>query len=155
MVRIAGGLEIRGVTGVAVCRHRLELTDRGSLVAGVAIHRRMCASQGKAIIVLLHLPNGNLPSANSMALLAVCAQLALVNIGVAVLASLTDIVEYRLDVTLRARHRFVHASEWVSRLIVIEFRNGADGSPSIGGVAVLARYVQISVRTVGGAPRNL
>ena len=73
MVRIAGGLEIRGVTGVALRRHRLELAGRSSLMAGVAIHGRVRAGQWKTIIVLLHLPYGYLPSPNGMALLAVCS----------------------------------------------------------------------------------
>ena len=143
------------MAGIALRGHRLELAVGRALVTGIAIHCCVRPSQRKAVVVLLNLLNGNLPSPDRVALLTVRSELPLMNIGMAVLASLTDIAEYRLDVTLRARHRFVHAQEWVSRLIVIEFRNGADGSPSIGGVAVLARYVQISVRTVGGAPRNL
>ena len=71
MVRIAGRLEIRIVTGVALRRHRLELAGRSSLMTGIAIHGRVRAGQRKAIIVLLLLPYGYLPPPNGMALLAV------------------------------------------------------------------------------------
>ena len=142
------------MTGIAFRRHRLEFTDRGSLMAYVAIHRGMCTGKRKAVIVLLHLPNGNLPSANGMALLAVCPQLTLVEVGMAILTALAHTREHGPDVTLGAGDRRVHAPKRIFRPIMIEFRNGADRSPRVGGVAVLAGYVQISVRTVG-ASRDL
>ena len=70
------------------------------------------------------------------------------NVGVAVLASLCHIVEYRFHVTLRAGHRLMHAPKRVSRLVMIEFRNCADRPPCGCGMAVLAWHVQISVRAV-------
>ena len=147
MVRIAGGLEIRGVTGVALRRHRLELAGRSSFMAGVAIHGRVRAGQRKAIIVLLHLPYGYLPPPNGMAPLAVCSQLALVDVGMAILTTLSNIGEYEPDVTSGAGYGRVHAAQGIFRLVVIEFRNGADRSPRICGVAVLASQVQIAVWT--------
>jgi len=39
----------------------------------------------------------------------------------------------------------VHAAQWVAGLIVIEFGNGADRLPRIGGVAVLARDIQVAM----------
>ena len=90
-----------------------------------------------------------------MALLAIRSQLPPVNIRMTVLASLSHVREYGFHVTLNAGHGLVHATQRVSRLIVVEFRNGADGSPSICRVAVLTRHVQITVRTVraGGGLR--
>ena len=108
----------------------------------------MCAGQRKAIVVLLHFPNGNLPSANAMALFAVCSQLALVDVGVAILAALSNAGKYRPDVTLGAGDRLMHSPQRIFGLIVVEFRNGADRPPRISGVAVLARYAQVSVWTV-------
>lgn len=70
------------------------------------------------------------------------------NIGMAVLASLSHVCEHWFDVTLGAGHGLMHAPEWVPRLTVIEFGDGADRPPRVGGMAVLARYVEISVRTV-------
>lgn len=70
------------------------------------------------------------------------------NVGVTILASLSDVAEYHLDVTLDAGHRLVHAAQRIARLIVIEFRNRANRSPPGCGVAVLTRQVEISVWTV-------
>ena len=117
-------------------------------MAGVAIHRGVRSGQRKAVVVLLDLLNRNLPSANRVALLAIGSQLPPVNIRVAVLASLPNVGEHRLYVALGAGHRLVHAAQRISRLIVIEFGNGADRLPSARGVAVLARNVQIAVRAV-------
>jgi hypothetical protein len=70
------------------------------------------------------------------------------NVGMAVLASLSNVCEHRFHVTLGAGHGLMHAPEWVPRLIVIEFGNRADRPPRVGGMAVLARNAKISVRTV-------
>lgn len=70
------------------------------------------------------------------------------NIGMAVLASLSHAGEHRLHVALGAGHGLMHAPERVARLIVIEFRNRADRPPRGGGMAVLARNIEIPVRTV-------
>ena len=66
----------------------------------------------------------------------------------AILTALSDIGEYRPDVTSGARHGGVHAAQGIFRLVVIEFRNGADRSPRLCGVAVLASQVQIAVGTM-------
>ena len=63
------------------------------------------------------------------------------DVGVAVLAALSDIGEDGPDVTLGARDRGVHTPEWILGLVVIEFRDGADRLPGIRRVAVLARDV--------------
>src|SRR5579872_1978503 len=98
-------------------------------MARVAVHGSMRASQWESVVVLLHLLDRDLPSANGVALFAVRAQLTPMDIGVAILASLADIAEYRLDVTLRATDRRVHTPKRISCLVVIEFRNGADRFP--------------------------
>lgn len=76
-----------------------------------------------------------------MALCAVRSQLPLVDVGVAILAVLSDIGEDWPDVTFGARDRGVHTPEGILGLVVIEFRDGADRPPGIRGVAVLARDV--------------
>ena len=76
-----------------------------------------------------------------MALRAPRSQLALVDVGVAILAALSNIGEYRFDVTFSARDRCVHTSQWILCLVVIEFRDSADRSPCIRCVAILAGYV--------------
>lgn len=72
----------------------------------------------------------------------------------AILTSVPNTGKYVPDVTLGARDGSMQAPQGIFRLVVVKFRDGADRYPRIGGVAVLARYVQISVRTVG-APADL
>jgi hypothetical protein len=107
-------------------------------MARIAIHRGVRAGQRKAVIVLLNFLDGDCPSAHTVALLAIRAQLAFMNIGMAVLAAGPHIAEYRFHVALRARHILVEAAQWVTSLVVIEFWNSADRTPPIRGVAVLA-----------------
>src|SRR5258707_1021147 len=80
-----GCFKFRGVAGIALRGHRLKLAGRPSLVAGIAVHRRVSSSQRKTIVMLLHLPNRDLPSPYGVALLAVRSQLPPVNVGVAIL----------------------------------------------------------------------
>lgn len=117
-------------------------------MARIAVHRRVRSSERKAIVVLLDLLHADLPSLHGMALLAVRSQLPAVNIRVAILATLPDIAEHGFYVALHARNRLMHAAQWISRLVMIEFRNSADRRPSIRGVTILARNIQISVRAV-------
>lgn len=143
-----GCFEFRGVAGIALRGHRLKFAGRPSLMTGIAVHSSVSPSQRKAVIVLLHLPNRDLPSPYGVALLAICAQLPPVNVGVAVLAALSDIGENWPDVALSAVHRLVHAAQRIFRLVVIEFRNAADRFPCGRCVAVLTRQAQVSVRTM-------
>jgi len=57
VVRTLGRLEIGGVAGRASRGHRLELAGGSTLVAGVAVDNCVRPGQGKAVIVLLNLPN--------------------------------------------------------------------------------------------------
>ena len=73
-----------------------------------------------------------------MALRAVGAHLAAMNVRVAVGAIFADVGENRLHVALSAGHFFVHAAQRVFGFVVIKFGNSADGPPASGGVAILA-----------------
>ncbi len=108
----------------------------------------MRSSQREAIIVLLHLLDRDLPSANRMALFAIRSKLALVNVRVAILTTLSDVSENRLCVALDARDSGVHSAQRVLGLVVIELRDGANRLPRAGRVAVLARDIQIPVGAV-------
>ena len=52
----------------------------------------------------------NLPALDGVAVLAVSAELAAMDIRVAIRAILADIREYRFDMALRAAHIFMHAA---------------------------------------------
>jgi len=148
VIWVCSDLEIARVARIAIRGHRLEFAISRALMARIAVHRRVCPGQREPIVVLLHLLNRDLPAANGVALLAVRSQLALVNVGVAVLAAQPHVAEHRLHVTLCAGNGLMHASQRVASLIVIELRNGADGSPCICRVAVLTGNIQVPVRTV-------
>lgn len=130
----------------------LELSDGRAFVAIVALHCCMGSQQREAVLVILHLLNSNIPTLDGMALRAICAHFSLMHVRVAVLAILAYIRENRLHVALRAFHFFVHAAQRVFRLVVVEFRNGLDGPPCRGRVAVLARDRERAVRTTSSLP---
>ena len=120
-------------------------------MARVTVDGGVRSSQREAVVMLLNVLDRDLPSTDGVALLAVGAELALMNVGMAVLAALSDVGENHFDVTLRAGHRSVHAAQRVTSLIVVEFGNSANRLPPAGGVAVLTGHVQIPVRTVRAA----
>lgn len=64
------------------------------------------------------------------------------NVSVTVGAFLPDIPEYELYVALRALQFFMHATQGVARLVVLEFRGAANGSPAQRCVAVLTRNIE-------------
>jgi hypothetical protein len=118
------------VAGVAHRRKALELANGSTLVTGIAVHGGMRAGQWEAIHVLIDLLDGNIPALHSVALLAVGAHLALVDIRVAIRALRADISKDRLGVALRARHAFMHAAQGILRRVVIKFRDRADRLPT-------------------------
>ena len=106
----------------------------------------MRAEKGKAVLVILNLLGGNLPTEYGVALRTVRAHFAAVNIGVTILAVFPDVREHGFDMTLRALHFFVHPAKRILRLVVIELRDWTNRTPSSGRVAILTRYGQRSMR---------
>jgi len=158
VVRVGSRLKICQVAGDARRRHDLELAVGAVLVAGIAVNRCVGTGQRETIVVLLNIFNSDSPSADGVALLAIRAQLSLVNIGVAVLAALTDAGEDHFDMALSAGHGSVHTAQRIASLIVIELGNRADRFPPIRSVAILAGKGETAVRTVRAfrdlRPRN-
>ena len=148
VVRIGGLLEVGCMARVTLRRHCDELAVGHAFMAGIAVHGRVRSGQRKAIVVLLDLLDRDLPSADRVALLAVRAQLPLVNVGVAILAALSNVSENRPDVTFSATHRLMHAAQRIFCLVVIEFRNSSDRFPCARRVAVLTRNAQVAVWTM-------
>ena len=87
-----------------------------------------------------------------MALSAVGAELAAMNVGVAVRAILTDVRKDRPEVALGAVDFFMHAAERKSRAFMVEFRYGANRGPARIRVTILARNGQGSMRTPARLP---
>ena len=120
-------------------------------MAILALHRGVSAEKREAILVILNLLNGIVPTKNGVTLRAIRTHLALVNIGVAILTILPHIREYRFYVALRTLHFLVHAAQRIVRSVVIEFGDRANGAPARSSVAVLARNRERSVRTTSAA----
>ena len=107
-------------------------------MAFLALDYRVRAKQRKSVEVLLHRLDRRPPSENRVALRAVRAELRAVYVGVTIGAILADVREHRPGVASRAGYFFVHAAKRVPRGVVIEFGNGANGSPARVGVAIFA-----------------
>ena len=148
VARVGGRREFFLVTREASRRHRLEFTVSPALVAGVAVDGGVGASQWEPIIMLLHVLDRDLPPSDSVALLAIGAQLALVNIGMAILATLSNVRKNHLHVTPGAGHGSVHAAQGITRLIVVELGDRPDRLPATRAMAVLAGKSQVAVRAV-------
>ena len=144
-------LKVLLVTGNTVGRKPLELADRRTLMTILALHGRMGSEQREAVLVVLYLLHGDVPSLHRVALCAVRAHLPSMDVVVAVLAILAHVGEDRFHVALCALHLFVHAPQRVSCLVVIELGNRLDGPPGRGGMAVLARDRERAVRTTSRA----
>ena len=98
------------MAGEARGRQSLELPYGGALMTGIAIDGGVRADQREAVEVLIDLLNRNIPAPGRVALLAIGAHLALVDVGVAVGALRTHIRKNGLDVALCTRHTLVHAA---------------------------------------------
>lgn len=139
-----------GVAGDALCRETLELAGRCALVAGVTGNRRVCADQGESILVIAHRLQGDLPPLHRVALLALRAELAAVNVGVTVRAFGSDVREHEADMTLCAGNSLVQATQRVMRLVMIELHDIAQRFPRCERVTILAGDRQISMRAARG-----
>ena len=144
-----GSLVILRVAGIAFRRHQLILRGRKTFVTSVAFDGGVGPQQRKTVLVLLNLLERDLPAFHRVALFAIRSKLALMNVGMTVSAFHADIGEHRLDVALLAGHRLVHPAKRIGSLAVIEFGNAADRFPAAERMAILARNVQVAVRTSG------
>lgn len=81
-----------------------------------------------------------------MALVARRAELATMNIRVAIRAFASDIRKHQIDVAGAARNVFMQAAQRKLRLAVIEIRQRPNRLPTGKGVAILARGLQRAVR---------
>jgi hypothetical protein len=82
-----------------------------------------------------------------VARLAIRSHFALVDIGVAVGALVTDVGEDHPRMAARAGDPLMQSTQWIACLIVIKLRDCPDRLPSIYGVAVLAGNIEIAVWT--------
>lgn len=142
-------LESSLMAGIALNRQALKLANRFAFVAIGAVQPGVPANQRKAIFVLAHALQNNIPALYGMTLLAIGTHLATMNVGVAVSAVGTGIGEHRLGVALVAGDARMHSAQRISGRIVIELRYSPYRLPANRSMAVLAGDAQIAVRAAG------
>jgi hypothetical protein len=82
----------------------IELPDGAHLVAGITVHRRMRADEGKTILMLVDVVNGNLPAVGVVAECALSTVFPPVQIRVAILALHRCVAENQRLMAIRASH---------------------------------------------------
>lgn len=106
----------------------------------------MRSYQREPVLVVLDRIGRYLPALYRVTALAVCPELAAVNVGVAVSALRTHTLEHQARMTLGASHLFMHPAQRITGLIVIELRVGTNRLPAGITVTILARNRDRSVR---------
>ena len=119
-------------------------------MAVVALNGGVGTEKREAVLVILHLLRGDIPTLYGVTLGAIRTHLAAMNVRVTIGAILTNIRENGLDVAGDAFDVFVHTPQGIVSFVVIEFGNGTDGTPTSGGMTVLTRNVEWSVGIAGG-----
>jgi len=132
------GLEVLLVARIASGGQADKLPGGRLLVALVAVHHGVRAHQREAVVVVFDGLQRDLPTLNRVALGAIGAELATVNVGVAGGALRAHVLEHHAGVALRAGHALVHAAQRIAGQIMIEIRLGTDRLPTVIGVAVRA-----------------
>lgn len=116
-------------------------------MAGIALERGVSTNQRKAVLVILHGTDGDIPSLHCMAALATGTHLPAMDIGMAVGAAGPGIGKDRLGMTAHARHILVPADQGITGAIMVKLGHRPYRFPADRGVAVLAGNIQISMRT--------
>jgi hypothetical protein len=89
--------------------------------------------------VILHLLHRNVPAIYRVALSAIRTHLTAVDVRMAIRAILPHVREHGLCVAFKAFHLFVHPSEGIICIVVVEFRIRFDRAPPCRRVAIFAR----------------
>lgn len=145
---LAGGWEIKPpvihhrrekvllMARVAARGQARELPGGRLLVALVACHQGMRSHQREPVLVVLNRLQRNLPALYGVAIRTTGAELAAMDIRVAVGALRAYVLEYQAGMTLIASHIRVHSTQRISGQIVIEVRIRSDWFPTGVGVTV-------------------
>jgi hypothetical protein len=133
------------VAAVASRGHGVVLAQPSALVAVVAGSRRVRAREREPVHVLIDLGNGDLPPADSMAILAGGAHAAAVDIGMAAGAPVANIREHHFGMAAGTGDAFMQAAQGEMRLAVVKLGHGPDRLPAIDGVAVLTGKIQVAM----------
>jgi hypothetical protein len=131
--------EVFLVAGVAGRGQAPELTHGRLLMARIALHQRVRSHQREAVLVVSNRLQRSLPALHRVAVSAIGAELAAMDIGMAVAALRTHVLEHHAGVALTATYVLVHAAQRISGQIVVECGIGADRLPACVGMTIGAR----------------
>jgi len=148
MVRSSSIQIIGRMTTNALCGKSGKLSGCHVLMTGITVDYRMCANERKTVLMLVDRLHRNLPSINVVALLAVGAHLAAMDISVAISTTQSHVRKHRTGMARRTRNALVHSAQRIFRFVVIKFRDIANRLPSRKCVTVLAGDVERTVRTM-------
>lgn len=113
--------------------------------------RRVRAQQRKSIFVCFDFLRVLIPAVYGVALLAVGAELAPMDVCVAIGALHSHVFELEIGMALRTRHARVHSPQRITRLVVIELGDTANRFPTCGRMAIFAgdrdRTMRVACRT--------
>jgi hypothetical protein len=146
MIRDSRALVFLQVAGCTRGAQADKLAHRGSLVARIAISESVGPQQWEPVLMFSHSLNGHTPTAHCVALLAIPAQLAPVNVRVALRAVSPHVREDQLNVALAAGHGLMSTTQRIRGLIVAKVRCGPYRGPVRRGVTTFACDSQGSVR---------
>jgi hypothetical protein len=110
------------VAGIAGGGQADKLPSRRVLVTVFALQQGVRPNQRESILVILHCLKRNLPAFYRVAVRAIGAKLAPMEVGVTIGALRTYVFENQARVALAATHVLVHAAQGISGQVVIEFR---------------------------------
>jgi hypothetical protein len=113
----------------------IELTDCSNFVAGVAVHYRVRADQGKTILVLVDVMDGYLPTVGVVAQFTFGAIFASMQIGMAVLALVGGVGELQIGMAVTTRDSSVTPTKRKPGARMIKFDFVLDHFPVRGRVA--------------------
>jgi len=143
---VQGLVEVGGMAGGALRAQPDEHTRSRALVATLAGRGAMRPDEREPVGVFPGLPDFDSPALHGVALLAIAAKLAAVNVGVAGTALLAHVAEDTVHMARSARHPFMAAQERpVGLRIMVELRTGSDRLPGCRGVATFTGYAEWSV----------
>lgn len=109
----------------------------------------MRAEQRKTVFVLLELLRLGFPALYRVALRAIRAKLAPMNVSVAIRTSRAGVLENQIRVALLAVHFRVQTAQGVAGPVVIELGNAANRFPTGVRMAVFAGNADRAVRVAG------
>lgn len=156
MVWRRGSLKRPQMATHAVGRESLtvKLANGPGPVARIAVHGGVRADQRKTILMLIDGMDGDLPATDPMTQVALCSIFPPVQVGMAILAVVSYLGEYQIDMTFPASYPHMHAPQGITRLAVIKLRFAADRFPLRGCMTSFTSDLHRTMRTPGGGSRR-